>query len=179
MGHLLYSPYKMKFKSNIYIEVPLKMAAGSSSPRRQNLLHGAKSTESTEPLAGCLFFSLSIQLQTMVRCWKTCGIVLLLGQWIGSQFYHTFLLGSCRFLLYLLTSFYITIFIDWTALTSPHMSYVSIKVNILLFFSVHPPLQWFPSFILGSKLCLHNLYSGRSSISHIGGANPREWWTSL
>ena len=49
---IFYICCKMKFKSNIYIEVPLKMAAGSSSPRRQNLLHGAKSTESTEPLAG-------------------------------------------------------------------------------------------------------------------------------
>ena len=50
---IFYIHPKMKFKSHIYIEVPLKMAAGSSSPRRQNLLHGAKSTESTEPPAGC------------------------------------------------------------------------------------------------------------------------------
>ena len=50
---IFYICRKMKFKSNIYIEVPLKMVAGSSSPRRQNLLHGAKSTESTEPPAGC------------------------------------------------------------------------------------------------------------------------------
>ena len=49
---IFYIRCKMKFKSNIYIEVPLKMAARSSSPRRQNLLHGAKSTESTEPPAG-------------------------------------------------------------------------------------------------------------------------------
>ena len=49
---IFYIRRKMKFKSNIYIEVPLKMAAGSSSPRRQNLLHSAKSTESTEPPAG-------------------------------------------------------------------------------------------------------------------------------
>ena len=52
---IFYIRCKMKFKSNIYIEVPLKMAAGSSSPRRQNLLHGAKSTESTEPPAGWLY----------------------------------------------------------------------------------------------------------------------------
>ena len=50
---IFYIRRKMKFKSNIYIKVPLKMVAGSSSPRRQNLLHGAKSTESTEPPAGC------------------------------------------------------------------------------------------------------------------------------
>ena len=51
---IFYICRKMKFKSNIYIEVPLKMAARSSSPRGQNLLHGAKSTESTEPPAGCI-----------------------------------------------------------------------------------------------------------------------------
>ena len=45
---IFYIRRKMKLKSNIYI-----MAAGSSSPRRQNLLHSAKSTESTEPPAGC------------------------------------------------------------------------------------------------------------------------------
>ena len=50
---IFYIHCKMKFKSHIYIEVPLKMAARSTSPRRQNLLHGAKSTESTEPPAGC------------------------------------------------------------------------------------------------------------------------------
>ena len=49
---IFYIRRKMKLKSNIYIAVPLKMAARSTSSRRQNLLHGAKSTESTEPLAG-------------------------------------------------------------------------------------------------------------------------------
>ena len=49
---IFYIHHKMKLKSNIYIAVPLKMAAGSTSSRRQNLLHGAKSTESTEPPVG-------------------------------------------------------------------------------------------------------------------------------
>ena len=50
---IFYICHKIKLKSNIYIAVPLQMAAGSTSSRRQNLLHGAKLTESTEPLAGC------------------------------------------------------------------------------------------------------------------------------
>ena len=63
---IFYIHGKMKFKSNIYIKVHLKMVVGSSSPRKQNLLHGAKSTESTEPPAGCII--LLIQL-----CWTNIG----------------------------------------------------------------------------------------------------------
>ena len=44
---------KMKFQSHIYNHVHLKMVAGSTSSWRQKLLHDAKSTESTEPPAGC------------------------------------------------------------------------------------------------------------------------------
>ena len=68
---IFYIRRKMKFKSNIYIEVPLKMAARSSSPRRQNLLHSAKSTESTEPPAGCNIMGLSQGVQKVRSAVRT------------------------------------------------------------------------------------------------------------
>ena len=49
---IFYNQRKITLKSNIYIAVSLQMAAGSNSSGRQNLLHSAKSTESTEAPAG-------------------------------------------------------------------------------------------------------------------------------
>ena len=56
---------------------------------------------------------------------RLCRIVLLLGHKL-SQFYHTFLLGSCMFLSYLLISFCNTMLADSSSLTFLHWWLVSV-----------------------------------------------------